>query len=327
MDIDRKDHPAPAIEFLLEPRGEKLSAETYRRHEAAQIAARIQQMCAAPDPLKVGEDRPANYGDVALLFRAMGEVYLYEEALRRAGVPYALLQGRGFYRKQEILDLHNLLRLVVDPWNEAALLAFLRGPLACLSDETLYWLARGPQTLPEAFHSGMVPPEVREPEPLAAARHLLAEARERKDMPLPEYLQWLLECTGLEAVVLSQYHGVQNAANLRKLVQLAVDFSRRRPPSLFAFVEYLNEVGGDEIREGEAAVQPEGSGAVTLMTIHQSKGLEFPIVFVPDTGRKHGGSNPGGVVLHRELGMAMRSVDPVGAIAKPAIFGAIERRK
>jgi ATP-dependent helicase/nuclease subunit A len=144
------------------------------------------------------------------------------------------------------------------------------------------------------------------------------------DRPLPAFLRYALDRTGLEAMVLPQFLGLQKASNVRKVVDLADDFSRTQPAKLTAFVQYLDQIAGqEEVREGDAALHSEGSGSVTLMTIHKSKGLEFPIVVVPDLSRARRGPDAQVVAVHPTLGMAACPTDDRGERAKPAIHQAI----
>ena len=245
--------------------------ETYRREEARHIAARIQQLCGGDTTVydeKEKNWRTPNYGDVALLFRAASNVYLYEDALRHAGIPYNQVGGSGFYKRQEIIDIMNVLRVAADPWDEMALLGFLRGPVGGLSDESMMRLSQaGP--LAEVFQSEMIPEGFAEGDLLTRARELIQSIRPQAQLPLSAFLHHVLDVTGYESMVLAQYLGVQKASNVRKLVSLAREFSRQRPPSLRAFLQYLHEIGSQNVQEGDAPLQPEEASAVTIMTISQ----------------------------------------------------------
>ena len=88
--------------------------------------------------------RPVNYGDLAVLFRALTGVGIYESALRRAGIPYLTVQGKGFYQREEITDLIQLLRFLDNTTDEIALAAVLRSPLGGISDNALFALRSAP---------------------------------------------------------------------------------------------------------------------------------------------------------------------------------------
>lgn len=326
----RKEMGGCRVEFLVPHVAENARAADYRAQEATLIAWRISGLC--DDATAVWDEttqapRPASFGAIAILLRAMGDVYVYEQALRQRGIPYQVVAGSGFYERQEILDLHNLLKVLVDPWDSVALLGFLRGPLAGLSDESLLRLCETASVV-AAFRATAIPEgfDDEQSERLNRARALVADLRSRAEMPLPAFIRHVLERTCYEAILLSQFLGVQKASNVRKLVELANDFAHASVPRLSAFVRYLDDAAGhEELREGDAALQPESGGAVTLMTIHKAKGLEFPIVFVPDCSRRLRSSASGSVAAHRTLGLAAKIAGPNGESMEPAVFELIKR--
>lgn len=321
------------VEFLCvtRPAFERASMAALRREEAERIAGQIAAMLAPDASPRVhdkatGALRAATPGDFALLFRGMSNVGLYEDALRRAGIPYTLSSGVGFYQRQEVLDVLNALRVVLDAYDESALFAFLRGPMAGLSDEALFRLVRQHQNLSRAFAEAEAGATGGEDEALFAARARIATLRENIDEPPGELVRRLLEATGFEAVQLAQYLGVQKAANVRKLVAQADGFTLGGVPSLRAFVRYLSDISNEGVREGEAAMAGEG-GAVSLMTIHKSKGLEFPVVFLVDTAaRPQGSKAQHAFALHRDLGLVLRGPDAEGNPGCPKIAQAITAR-
>jgi ATP-dependent helicase/nuclease subunit A len=315
------------VEFLLPALTDDASAETCRREEAKLIASRLVQMCSGAERVSVFDpilktERPAHFGDVTMLFRSFSAVYLYEQVLRERGIPYTVVAGAGFYERQEVLDIRNVLSLVADPWDEMALLAYLRSPMAGLPDDALAHVCEG-RSLSTAFADGRTPEGFAHAAAWTRARELVADLRENRERPLPDFLRYLLEQTGYEAVALSQFLGGQKALNLRKVVDLAEEFSRSRAGNLSAFVHYLDAISAEsELREGEAALQSEDSGSVTLMTVHKSKGLEFSIVVVPDLGRQARASSS---LLHLVLGMAVGVTGPEGDLQYPAIHDLIRR--
>jgi ATP-dependent helicase/nuclease subunit A len=314
------------IEFILPRADAAANADAYRGAEAERIAARIQQMCAGTQCVSVGrkEKRPAAYGDVAILLRATSSIHLYEEALRRAGIPYVVEGGKGFYERQEVLDVLNLLKTVLDPWDEEALFAFLRSPIAGLSDDDL--VAAAPGGLARAFNRNTPPENLPQHDRWLRARTIIGDLRARTGEPLPQFIRAALDAAGYEALLLAQFLGVQKAGNVRKLVELADRFGRARVATLHAFAAYLDDVRSQAAREGDAVLQPEGMGAVHIMTVHKSKGLEFPIVFVADTAREPRGGGGDPVLFHRDIGLAAQTTGADGEKRPLAIREAIQCR-
>jgi ATP-dependent helicase/nuclease subunit A len=334
MAVQRERAGGARVGFILSDKPEdhegKWLAGAKRTKEAAQIAAQIQRICDPGSRLTVadegtGESRRPAYGDVVLLFRAMSNVGIYEEALRKAGIPYALVAGAGFYKRQEIIDIVNILKVLLDPWDEYALLAWLRGPAVALSDEDILRLTLS-DALTNAVFNKEIPEGLAHPERLLRARTQYAALHAHLGDPVPELLQWVLELTGLEAVVLSQYLGLQKASNIRKLLTLAREQAGSGTMSLRQFVRYVEEVHTYKIREGEAGLQPESQGAVTLMTMHKSKGLEFPVVILPDLGASKGNQGEHTLHLHRHLGMALQVTGEDGTRTELPLNSQIKQR-
>lgn len=308
---------AHRVEFLIpeSPDGAKMNATAYRLLEAELIAGRLAGMVGGGSTTinEGGMDRPVRFGDMALLFRSYSDIHLYERMLRERGVPYQVVAGKGYYDLQEVRDVVNILRVSADPWDEMALLAFLRGPMAGLRDDSLVLLA-SERPLAKAFYDAdYLPQSFPQAEELTRARELVEDLHARRAMRLDDYLRHVLDRTGYEAILLNQFLGLRKAGNVRKLIRLAEQFSRSRAPRLSSFIRYLDEVGSKPIREGEAALESSASDAVTLMTIHSSKGLEFPVVVLPDLARPPRNSGDGlRYVTSTRLGLSVKVENPDG---------------
>jgi len=277
------------------------NAEDGRGAEAAWIAERIVAMVEGPDAAEVADptdDEPtrtrrAGFGDVAVLLRAMSNVKLIERALTKRDVPYVVLKGRGFFEAREVVDLGHLLAVVDDPRDDLALACVLRSPACGLSDDALFLLcrARGEDRaladVLDDFDASALPPRDRaRHEHFVAALRALRAARSRSSVA--ELVDLALAATRLETLALAHRGGRQRAANLRKVRAMA-RVADADGVDLRTFVEGLRDLRGREVRETEAPTSGGSTGAVRLLTVHAAKGLEFPIVFVPDLGRGEGG--------------------------------------
>ena len=325
----------PRVEFLVPETGDRPSADETRRREAELIADRLLEMCSGNPGVPVEDKRrstprAANFGNVAILFRAASNMHLYETALQRRRIPFQVVGGRGFYERQEIHDFRNLLGIVVDPRDDFALLGFLRSPMGGLRDDAIAALCHA-NSLSEAFRTSSKLDDPEQQERLERARAIVTELRDGHTLRLSTILRRALDLTGYEAILLTQHHGIQKASNLRKLIELAEDFSRTRRATLRAFVQYLDELASHQIDEGNAPIFPTEGGAVSLITIHKSKGLEFPIVIVADAGRgSKSGSSRNNMELHRRLGLALRVNEADGLPKFPALgiqIDALKKRK
>ena len=288
--------PRPAIEFLWAADEDKtrVSVDEQRQREADWVARRLRAMLDAGESL-VWDDqaaqsgsprsRPVRLGDIAILFRALSSVQHYEEALRRYGISYYLVGGHAFYAQQEIFDLLNLLRCVDSLADEVSLLGALRSPMFSLSDETLFWLARHSDGLSAGLLASRLPAELEESQRHRArfAAQTLNELRRMKDrVSMTELIQYALDRTGYPATQLAEFLGERKLANLEKLIDMARDFDRAGLFTLADFIAELSRFVAEQPKEALAATEAESSDVVRLMTIHQAKGLEFPVVVVAD---------------------------------------------
>ncbi len=291
---------------------------------------RVADRDADGNPVLDGEGnpalRPATWGDVLILFPTMTSIQTYEQALRVHAVPYYVVAGKGFYHRPEVLDVVTLLRVLDDPQDEIALARVLRSPMFCVSDEGLYWLAQAArlaaglaalQAGEDDFLRNLSPDDSSHAQ---RAAEVLARVRAVKDrLPPSELVARLLEDTSLPALVAAQFDGQRAYANLQKLVEIARDFERGDSQSLAGFIEYVETLRTQEVREGEAPAEEERGDVVTLMTIHKAKGLEAPVVVVADLAR--GGSRPSRapLVLHPEAGPIVKGEAEDGATRLPAL--------
>jgi ATP-dependent helicase/nuclease subunit A len=291
-------HPSvrdePCVEFLWSvpgPDEEKLAVSEIRRREAEAIAGRIAELLADGGPRiyqpPTGDLRPVQPKDIALLFRSMSNVGIYEAALRRQGLDYYLVGGRAFFAQQEIYDLLNLLRCLENPDDSLALAGTLRSPFCCLSDEALFVLGLHRDGLWAGLHDeerfAKVPADQKPA--VLRARNLLGRCRPLKDrLPIARLIGEVLAESGYDAALQFEFLGERKLANLWKLLDMARTFDRS---GLFGLADFIRQLG-DQVqrqpREEQAATQPENADVIKLMSIHQAKGLEFPVVFVPDMG-------------------------------------------
>lgn len=283
----RSDAPfdGPAVE-LHAVQGEG----NLRRAEADYLAQRIQALVLGGHPVydrEEGRVRPLRLGDVAVLFRARTDVKEYEAALVRAGLPYQLHGGAGLLGRPEVMDACELLLTVADPHRDVSFAAVLRGPYAQLSDEALLTLARLRQDGESLWDAAQRSDASRVIEAVtlirdlqrasatASASALLTEADRRTD---------------LRVVHAALPDGERRNANLARFHAMLRAWAQGGVRDLAGVAQRLaryERLGADEAEGSSASPQ-----AVQLMTIHGSKGLEFPVVVYADVLRQGGGTPP-----------------------------------
>lgn len=304
--------------FIPKTKNEGQSTAVLREQEAQWIASRIYVMVEGREERILAEEnraRAVEYRDIALLFRAMTDVKVYESALRQLGIPFTVISGAGFFDKQEVLDVLNLLKILLYPQDEEALAGILRSPIAGLRDDTLFFMTRDrtlSQALSEAESIGAIDDSQRRL--LIRAREMIRDLRRLRDrVRVPRLIGRFLESTGYPALLLTDpVHGEQRYANLRKFMDLAREFSAKQCFGLSDFIDYIQELKAREAREGESPIHEESQDTVRLLTVHKAKGLEFPVVFLPDLSRTRSGKrNP--VEIHPELGIGIPVPDKRGS--------------
>jgi ATP-dependent helicase/nuclease subunit A len=308
--------------------------EEARRAEARAIARRLRSLlepACTERPIvdrQAGEPRPVRLGDVAMLFRALSDVHLYEEALREYELPYYLVGGHAFYAQQEVYDVLNLLRAVASTADELSLAGVLRSPFFALADESLFWLVEAGQSLNAGLMAERLPPQLSPEEraKVAAAAATIHALREMKDsVPIAALLGEALKRTAYDAVLLAEFLGERKLANLHKLLERA-RAADRGVTDLDGFITQLAQFISQQPKEALAATLPENADVIRLMTIHHAKGLEFPLVIVPDLDRPLRVPAPC-AALHRDLGplVPLPSEDDRQCATGMSIFASLEQ--
>ncbi|MFW6162979.1 MAG: UvrD-helicase domain-containing protein, partial [Planctomycetota bacterium] len=259
-------------------------------------------------------DSPLGYGDVAILCRASSSFGYYEDALDEAGVPYVTVAGRGFYERPEIRDLLNALRALSDPTDDLTLVGLLRSPAVALSDAAIYRLVRardeasapgdGVEPLWDVLRRGEAAPgavaEARAARAASLVRELHAMAGR---VEVGDLLKAFLDATNYRAALLKA--GQERA--VRNVDKLLNDAHASGLVGVGGFLETISGLRDSGAREGEARAV--AGGAVQIMSVHQAKGLEFPIVVLGDAAWGGGGAGSG-VLADLDLGVLLPVKDP-----------------
>lgn len=324
------DLPPVHMIVIRKPEDVEMDTAERRRWEAIEIGRHIKNMVDNEMPVynkREGIYRPVTYDDVAILFRAMTNVNLYEDAFQQMGIPYLTVAGRGYFDQQEIYDLRNLLRALHNPADDLALASALRSPLFNFSDDLLLALRLRTNKQADRYPMSLWTALFWQNEPLphwvdlpAGELEKIAFARDVLDVmhamagrvTIGELLNQALDLTGFEATLISLENGIRRRANVLKFLDVARDSQR---VSLGSFNAYLADLVAAQAREGEAPLEPEGT--VTLMTVHKSKGLEFPVIVLADAS--YSGRNiTDPVMLTAEFGIAPNT--PAMEEEKPFIY-------
>ncbi len=306
--------------------GDSLAEETsVAQLEARLIARRIRQWMEPGEggkPLMVYDKkqktmRPLAYRDIVILLRATaGWAQPMIEEFRAAGIPVYVDQNDGYFAATEVEVVLSLLRVIDNPLQDIPLAAVLRSPIVGLSEPELAEIRIFHPTGPfhqavrafvehhRSHRSGWIGRLVRF---FWQVEEWRTQARQG---PLAELIARIYRDTGYADYVAALENGTQRQANLRALYDRARQYEARAYRGLFRFLRFvdrLKETGGDM---GEARTIGEGENVVRLMTIHKSKGLEFPVVFVAGMGKSFNMLDlRGPFLLHKELGFGPQVTD------------------
>ena len=271
----------PAVELLVTDKASYREGELHwRLAEARHVARRVRDLVDSSE---------ATPGEIVLLFAAGTDAERYEEALRRENLPTYRAAGRGYFGQQQVGDLTMYLRLVLNRYDDEALVSVLASPFVGVSNDALYLLRRAAGRRP--LFSGM---ERELPAELGPRDRRLFEAfRQRYDRlvrasatsGLERLCEQIVSDHDYDLAVLARWDGRRRYANLRKLARLARSYEELRGPDIEGFLRFVTDQEAAGAREGEAVAEEEGANAVRLLTIHSAKGLEFKVVVVADAGR------------------------------------------
>ena len=246
------------------------------------------------------DGRKATYGDCAVLIETRTNLEYYLDALNRNGVPYKVHSGVGFYETQEVIDMYNLLTFLCNNSDDIALYGILRSPWFGFSDADLFRASEGYGT---GLFSRLLQSEnklIRE-----AVHCLQRWSAVARTLPPSELLYTLIAESGIIAVNAALSNGAQRQANLDKLCDLVMKWERLGFYTIDLLVNQLGELIETKMKEGEAEADTD-EDAVTVMTVHASKGLEFPIVFVPRLSESASGNTRNSVYFDRLWGIGIQ---------------------
>ncbi len=316
--------PAPEL-FLLSAQGDaEGEAPDATAAEAAFVAEKIRALVASGAPVQ-GKNgpRPVDYGDIAILMSAANNTGpVYRRVLAAHGVPVAAGQGLGYFRSPEISSALSLLAVLDNPHQDVPLIAALRSPAFGFTADELSAVRAADKDAD--FYTALK----KAGETDEKCRNFLSWLDELRalapDLPAEELVWTLLDGLDLLSVFSAMGDGAQRRSNLLELAELARRFEGSGYRGLHRFVLWLRRLA----ERGEEPASGPGGGAVQILTIHKSKGLEFPVVFLCDTARAFNKTETyGPVLLHPTLGLGPKLTDLEKRVEVPTLaHRAVKRR-
>lgn len=277
-----------------------------------------------------GTFRPIRYSDIVILLRSIsGKAPVLLKALRDRNIPAVSDKEDDFMDTAECRTLHSLLKILDNPRQDIPLAALLRSFFGGFSEEDLSHLALAKQerqdetlwdTLTALHPSSWLPPEKTASLSLLLSRLSNWRAEAKKDGMAP-LIRRIMEDTGYMTYASALSGGAFRKAHILAFYQTALDRDQTGANSLFLFLDYLEKIekSGRSCKSDLTVIQE--PNAVRIMTIHKSKGLEFPVVFLADTAKKFNEQDTSGrVICHKELGLGIQMADIAHHLRWPTLY-------
>ncbi|HTR42674.1 MAG TPA: UvrD-helicase domain-containing protein [Pseudomonadales bacterium] len=324
----------PRVELLLraKQRGESSGGEVgdalgdlqESEKEARLVALRLLELKNSGHPIwDDGKFRAADWQDFAVLLRAPGtKAEIFAKQFERAGVPLLVERG-GFYESSEIADLLSLLKLADNPLQDVPCIAVLRSPLVgCSMDELAEIRLAGPGHFWFALnHAANAKSKIQSGTRRKVETFLKRFSGWRRlaqQASLSQCLEAVLAETHYDVWLLSRPRGAQRRANVQRFLNLAEQFDAFQRQGLFRFLRFVDAQREIDAEPEVAPLAEEN--AVRLMSIHQSKGLEFPIVALADLGKKFNEQDlHGEIILDERFGLCPRVKPPSSGGRYPSL--------
>ena len=291
----------------------EISVKTSRHKEADYIAKQILQLVGQPALITDNETvRPARFGDVLILMRNRTHIDIYESALKQHGIPFIGNKKGGLLDNLEIQDLSCLLNTLITPYNNLALAQVLKSPLFNASDDDLillakqknstHWYERLLQLAAATIEAATIEAATIEAATIEEGdkpshQPLLSKPLQRAAILLPRWQKLAeqlpvhdcLDKIFSEGNIIKRYiaaNKVENkqkvVANCQRFLELSLETDSGRYPSITRFLQQLNQLQNYSANPPQEPLSQSNESRVSLMTIHGSKGLEAPIVFLAD---------------------------------------------
>lgn len=315
-------------ELLLIPSQSKIND---RDLEAGAIASRIKDLIKELKVFDPTDDdpqrmRPLKYSDIVILLRsAKGWDERFSRVLSDEGIPVHVMSRTGYFGANEVSILLDYLTVLDNPLQDIPMAAVLRSAFGCFNDEELAMLHSG-------FTAGSLYESVRmcAEEPVSENAPKADYEIKKKAVRFIERYDHFREKTGYTSVhellleIIDGEYGVyisalndgkRRLANLNMLLKKAADYGKTSYKGLFHFVRYIQMLKKYEVDYGEANILDENDNAVRIMTIHKSKGLEFPVCFIAGMHKKYNLMDArASIIPDIDIGLGIELTDPVRRI-------------
>ncbi|WP_088005679.1 helicase-exonuclease AddAB subunit AddA [Indiicoccus explosivorum] len=337
------DGPPVDVTLIHDPadgqEGEELEEELEKsqweaRHITRKISELMESGTTVQDPW-TGEDRPLEYRDIVVLMRSMSWAGELADEFKLAGIPlYAEVNG-GYFEALEVMIMLNTLRVIDNPYQDVPLAAVLRSPFIGMKENEL---AQIRLALPDGTYYDALKEFMRggtgiRPETAEKLRRFSVQLEDWRNLArrgsLADLIWQVYMDTNYLEMAGAMSNGRQRQANLRALHDRALEYEKTSFRGLFRFLRFIDRMDtrGDDL--GTARSLAEQENVVRLMTVHKSKGLEFPVVFLAGMGKKFNEQDfAKSYLFDREYGLAVKAINPDTRLAYTSLpFLAVKEKQ
>ena len=311
----KKDEPEASEKFMPEICFINGSGVKGKNAEAHVIADRI---------LKLVTEEDYKYADIAILSRVT-DIPQIENVLKNAGIPFVKNSNKGFFECMEIRLAMNLLDIIDNPYQDIPFAAVLHSPVAGLGANELAVI----KNIAEGEDMSLYECALKYA-PISWFMEKLEKWREMVTyMGICDFMEAVLDDSGLNNIFLSMPDGKSRMKNIDYLKSRAQAFSKGSYVGLYNFIRFIKEVPDNKLDSGKAGSISAGVDAVKLQTIHGSKGLEYPVVFVAGCGKSFNLTDLNkSIILDRNLGIGIEYRDAKARrIGKTLLMETIRQKK
>lgn len=302
--VDYKDEDLS--EIIEDEDGDKVQIE------ALLIANRIRSLMenGMVTDKKTGQLRAVQYRDIVILSRSVATWgNTVAAVLKDCDIPAHVESNTGYFSSYEIQVILSMLRILDNPLQDIPMAAVLASPIVGMDDEELAQIRSAFKgvSFAQAALSAMAGEDGYEDEKLKAFALVFERLRGAvADTPIHELLYMMLDETGFYRYASAMPAGKRRRQNIDMLIEMAAAYEKTSYKGLFHFVRYIDIQQKYEIDYGEADIAGENDDVVRIMTIHKSKGLEFPVVFVSGLGKGFNTQDTkSDLVIHEKLGLGL----------------------
>lgn len=276
------DIPSAQVKILNNTKG-----DAFDNNEAIYIAKTILNKVKSGELVKDGESyRPIRYGDFAILLRSVkNHIHAYNEVLTSFGIPVIADNSSNLFESNEIKILLSLLRVIDNPMQDIPLLSVMMSPLYGFTAEEMAEIKTENEGSKTNLYTSIV--NSKSEKVIAFLEEIDMLGKISVTMAVSAFIRYICEYKSVYAFVNALGNGEQRCRNIAKLIDFAAAFDHSNSVGLTAFMRLIDKVEESESGIDSAVLNPAAENAVSIMSIHHSKGLEFPVVILAGASRRY----------------------------------------